>query len=194
MTVYDDPKEPKLKSKAGRDLLAKIETRVARIGVVGLGYVGLPLLWTFHREGFSVIGFDIDESKIEHLGSGTSYIRHFSEDRMSDLAKSERCTATTDFNRISEADAVLLCVPTPLDSHREPDMSYVERTVEAIGPHLRSGQIVILESTTYPGTTREVIVPSCERLSGLSSGSDFFVAYSPEREDPGNPSFETSTI
>ncbi len=181
-------------SEVAEALLRKIHSKTARIGVVGLGYVGLPLIWTFHREGFPVLGYDIDRSKIDHFEAGTSYIKHFGISRMQVLAASDRCEATTDFDRVPEADVLLLCVPTPLDAHREPDMSYVENTVRAIGPHLREGQLVILESTTYPGTTNEMIVPICEQHSGLKSGETLFVAYSPEREDPGNPDFETSTI
>ena len=183
-----------LKSPAARQLLQKIQDRTAVVGIVGLGYVGLPLVWTFHRQGFPVIGYDIDQSKVDHLTRGTSYIRHFGQERTETLAQSDRFEATTDFSRTGDADVLLLCVPTPLDGHREPDMSYVEGTVATIGPHLRPGQLVVLESTTYPGTTRELVVPECEKLSGLKSQEDFFVAYSPEREDPGNPDFETATI
>lgn len=181
-------------SPAAAGLLKKIQDRTAVVGIVGLGYVGLPLVWTFHRQGFPVLGLDIDQSKVDHLKAGTSYIRHFGEDKTRELAASDRFDASTDFGRTGEADVLLLCVPTPLDGHREPDMSYVKGTVATIGPHLREGQIVILESTTYPGTTREIVVPECENLSGLTSEKDFFVAYSPEREDPGNPDFETATI
>jgi UDP-N-acetyl-D-glucosamine dehydrogenase len=183
-----------LRSDAAQFLFKRIRDKTARAGIVGLGYVGLPLIWTFHREGYRVIGFDIDQAKIDHLRSGTTYIKLFHVDRMSHLASSERFDATVDFGRIGEPNVLLLCVPTPLDVHREPDMSYVKSTVGSIGPHLRSGQMVILESTTYPGTTEELVVPMCEDLSGLKSGEDFFIAYSPEREDPGNPNFETSTI
>jgi UDP-N-acetyl-D-glucosamine dehydrogenase len=186
--------EPTLLSEAARALFTKIRRKTARIAVVGLGYVGLPLIWTFHREGYRVIGFDIDQTKICHLTAGTSYIKHFGADRMALLANSDRFEATDDFTRIGEADVILLCVPTPLDVHREPDMSYVTSTVRSIGPQLRPGQMVILESTTYPGTTTELVVPTCEDLSGLKSGENLFIAYSPEREDPGNPNFETSTI
>lgn len=189
-----DFNEVHLSSQSAQELFDKIRSRAAKIGVIGLGYVGLPLIWTFHREHFPVLGFDVDESKVSHIKGGTPYIKHFGEQRMQELARSHRCDATSDFSRLSEADVLLLCVPTPLDAHREPDMSYVEKTIRTIGPELRKGQLVILESTTYPGTTRELIVPTCEQLSGLKSGSDFFVAYSPEREDPGNPNFETSTI
>ena len=171
-----------------------IADRTARVGVVGLGYVGLPLLWTFHQKGFPVIGFDIDVNKIRHFENGTSYIHHIGEDIMGGLSASDRCLATTDFSAIGECDVILLCVPTPLTDHREPDMSYVRSTLDLVAPHLRKGQLLILESTTYPGTTEEIVIPVSEELSGLRAGEDFFVAYSPEREDPGNVSFETSTI
>jgi UDP-N-acetyl-D-glucosamine dehydrogenase len=186
--------ETTLNCKIAEGLFKKIRDHTATIGVVGLGYVGLPLIWTFHRERFSVLGFDIDEAKVGHINGGTSYIKHFGEERMEVLASSERCRATWDFDRISEADVLLLCVPTPLNAHREPDMSYVRGTIETLGPRLREGQLLILESTTYPGTTAELVVPMSEELSGLKSGENLFIAYSPEREDPGNPNFETSTI
>jgi len=175
-------------------LLEKIRNRTYTIGIVGLGYVGLPLMWTFHEKQMPVLGFDIDSDKVDAIKAGRSYIKHLGEPMMQKLAASELCDATTDFNRIPEADAVLLCVPTPLDEHREPDMTYIEGTVRTIAPHLRRGQLVILESTTYPGTTEELIIPMLEQISGLSADSDFYVAYSPEREDPGNANFNTSKI
>ncbi|MDG5766335.1 nucleotide sugar dehydrogenase [Balneolales bacterium ANBcel1] len=175
-------------------LLECIDNRTYTVGIVGLGYVGLPLMWTFHQKQMPVLGFDIDQSKIDHIAAGTPYIKHLGEEMMGKLAASEICDATTDFSRLTEADAILLCVPTPLDGHREPDMSFVEGTVRTIGPHLRKGHLVILESTTYPGTTEELIIPLLEELSGLSAGTDFYVAYSPEREDPGNADFNTAKI
>ncbi len=175
-------------------LLEKIENRSYTVGIVGLGYVGLPLMWTFHEKRMPVLGFDIDSEKVDAIKAGRSYIKHLGEPMMKKLASSELCDATTDFSRIPEADAVLLCVPTPLDEHREPDMSYVEGTVRTIAPHLRRGQLVILESTTWPGTTRELIIPLLEQISGLSADTDFYVAYSPEREDPGNANFNTAKI
>mgnify|MGYP001382653134 CR=1 FL=1 len=174
--------------------LKKIRERNYTVGVVGLGYVGLPLLWTFHKQGFPVLGFDIDQAKIDCLKEGTPYIKHLGEEMMGVLSRSERCDATTDFERLSEADAILMCVPTPLDSHREPDMRFVEQTSHTVADNLRRGQLVILESTTWPGTTEELIIPILEKESGLSVGSDFFVAYSPEREDPGNADFNTAGI
>ncbi len=180
---------------AGLDsLLEKINNRTYTIGIVGLGYVGLPLMWTFHEKQMPVLGFDIDSNKVDAIKAGRSYIKHLGEPMMQKLAASELCDATIDFNRIPEADAVLLCVPTPLDEHREPDMTYIEGTVRTIAPHLRRGQLVILESTTYPGTTEELIIPMLEQISGLSADSDFYVAYSPEREDPGNANFNTAKI
>ena len=179
---------------ARNTLLEKINNRTYTVGIVGLGYVGLPLMWTFHEKQMPVLGFDIDSDKVDAVNAGRSYIKHLGEPMMRKLAESKRCEATTDFSRIPEADAVLLCVPTPLDEHREPDMTYIEGTVRTIAPHLRRGQLVILESTTYPGTTEELIIPMLEQISGLSADSDFYVAYSPEREDPGNANFNTSKI
>lgn len=176
------------------DFIQRIQTRKANVGIIGLGYVGLPLLWTFHEEGFPVTGFDVDSSKIENLKSGTPYIKHLGYEMMGKLAGSERCSATLDFAELEKMDAILMCVPTPLNAYREPDMQYVEDTTRSIAKHLRKGQLVILESTTYPGTTEELIIPILEEASGMKSGKYFFVAYSPEREDPGNPDFNTSKI
>jgi UDP-N-acetyl-D-glucosamine dehydrogenase len=176
------------------ELTKKIHDRNFTVGIIGLGYVGLPLMWTFHEKGMPVLGFDVDESKIDAIASGTPYIKHLGSEMMRSLADSPRCDATSDFSRLSEADAILLCVPTPLDQHREPDMSYVVETTRTVSRFLRRGQLVVLESTTYPGTTEEVVVPILEEASGLKSGVDFYVAYSPEREDPGNPNFNTAGI
>jgi UDP-N-acetyl-D-glucosamine dehydrogenase len=175
-------------------ILKKIENREYNVGIIGLGYVGLPLMWTFFNHGFKVTGFDIDPVKIESFKKGKSYLKTFSNDDFKRMTDSGLVSITTDFNRISEPDCILMCVPTPLDEHREPDMSYVVNTVETVAPHLRKGQLIVLESTTYPGTTDEIITPICEKVSGLKSGVDFYVAYSPEREDPGNPDFSTGTI
>ena len=174
-------------------VLEKIGNHQAVVGIVGLGYVGLPLVLEFHHVGFSVLGFDVDKAKCAALKKGKTYIRHIPDERLKPLTK-ERFEATTDFSRIPEADAILLCVPTPLTEHREPDMTYIVKTAESIGPWLRKGQIVILESTTYPGTTVDVLLPILENLSKLKAGVDFHLAYSPEREDPNNPDFKTSTI
>nr|WP_246068268.1 nucleotide sugar dehydrogenase [Fodinibius sediminis] len=175
-------------------LIHRIQNRSARVGIIGLGYVGLPLLWTFHEAGFPVVGFDVDPDKIEKLASGRPYIKHLGFTMMEKLAASGRCRATQDFSGLAQADAVIMCVPTPLNTYREPDMQYVEQTAHTVAEHLRKGQLIILESTSYPGTTDELIVPILEEVSGLKTGEDFFVAYSPEREDPGNATFNTSKI
>ncbi len=174
-------------------LIAKLKEKRARIGILGMGYVGLPLALAYVEEGFDVLGFDIDAKKVAALNAGESYIRHIGTDCVKRAADSGRLTATDDFSRAQEADALILCVPTPLDVHREPDLSYVTGTLEAILPHLRPGQVVSLESTTWPGTTEEVIRPPIE-ARGLRVGEEIFVVYSPEREDPGNPRFGTRDI
>lgn len=181
-------------SKLLKDLLKKIDDKAYTVGIIGLGYVGLPLMWTFHQKKMPVLGFDIDEQKVACILEGRPYIKHLGSKMMQELSQSDICSATTDFSRIGEADALLLCVPTPLDNHREPDMSYVEGTVQTIAPYLRKGHLVILESTTWPGTTEELIIPYLEKTTGLSADEDFFVAYSPEREDPGNIHFNTAKI
>lgn len=167
--------------------------RKAIIGVMGLGYVGLPLVKALGDQGFSVIGFDVDQERVETLKEGTSYIKSFPQSSLQRLLKEKRFEATHNPEDLARMDAILICVPTPLTRHREPDMSYVVATAETILPNLRKGQLIVLESTTYPGTTKELIIPILER-SGLKAGQDFFVAYSPEREDPGNPQYATSTI
>jgi UDP-N-acetyl-D-glucosamine dehydrogenase len=176
-------------------LLDRILAKDAVVGICGLGYVGLPLALTFCEKGFPVIGFDIDKRKIETIEKGESYIKHIAGERIARATKSEKpFAATMDFRRAAKADALILCVPTPLNANREPDMTYIENTARAIGPYVRSGQLVVLESSTYPGTTEEVVKPILEKLSGLRAGIDFFLAFSPEREDPGNPDFNTATI
>ncbi|HEV3165918.1 MAG TPA: nucleotide sugar dehydrogenase [Isosphaeraceae bacterium] len=170
-----------------------IKGRTCRVGVIGLGYVGLPLLELFAQEGFPVLGFDIDAAKVEHLRAGRSYIGHIASERVAALRDGGRFEATSDFGRLGEADAILICVPTPLGEHREPDLSAVIATGRTIGRQLRPGQLVVLESTTFPGTTRDVLRPELE-ARGLTAGRDFFLAYSPEREDPGNPSFSAGNI
>ena len=174
-------------------LIGRFRDRSARIGVIGLGYVGLPLARTIAERGFSVLGFDLDPAKVERLNAGQSYIRHISGDSIAALRRAGRLAATGEVSRLAEVDAILLCVPTPLTRQREPDLGFIVRTTESVAPHLRRGQLIVLESTTYPGTTREVMRPILER-SGLRSGTDFFLAYSPEREDPGNPEFATGDI
>lgn len=168
-------------------------TRQATVGVIGLGYVGLPLVKALGDQGFNVIGFDVDQARVRTLQKGTSYIKSFPQSSLELFLKEKRFEATHNPKDLSRMDAILICVPTPLTRHREPDMSYVAHTAETILPNLRTGQLIVLESTTYPGTTQEVVTPILER-SGLKAGKDFFVAYSPEREDPGNPQFATSTI
>ncbi|MBO6573762.1 MAG: nucleotide sugar dehydrogenase [Balneola sp.] len=175
-------------------ILKKIDQKEFRVGIIGLGYVGLPLMWTFNQNGIPTLGFEIDENKVSHLKSGTPYIKHLGKEMMKKLSESAICDYTTDFSRISEADALLMCIPTPLDHHREPDLSFVINTSETIGTYMRRGQLIVLESTTYPMTTDEVIIPILEERSGLKCDEDFYVAYSPEREDPGNKDFNTSKI
>jgi UDP-N-acetyl-D-glucosamine dehydrogenase len=174
-------------------LLQRFRTRQARIGIIGLGYVGLPLALTAAKAGFRVLGFDINSSYVERLNGGESTIKHIPSAAVAEAVSAQRLEATTDFSRLGEPDALLICVPTPLTKHREPDLSYVETTARAIAVRLRPGQLIVLESTTYPGTTDEVLKPLFE-ATGLTSGKDFFLAFSPEREDPGNPDFGTSTI
>ncbi|MBL7133896.1 MAG: nucleotide sugar dehydrogenase [Phycisphaerae bacterium] len=174
-------------------LVKAIESRQALIGVVGLGYVGLPLVREFTRGGMKVLGFDVDPSKVKALRAGRSYIEHIPSATVKEMVKTRLFAATTDFDRLGEADCVLICVPTPLSKMREPDMSYVIATARSIVKTLRKGQLVVLESTTYPGTTRDVMLPILEE-SGLKVGKDFFLAFSPEREDPGRKDYTTKTI
>lgn len=175
-------------------LRRSIEQRTAKVGIIGMGYVGLPLVLLFSEEKFRVTGFDIDEKKVQSLDRGHSYIYRIPSSEIQ-LARERGFHPTVDYAELSEMDAIIICVPTPLDEHREPDMSYINSTVHSIAPHLRAGQLVILESTTYPGTTEEVVVPALEQenLFGLKAARDgdegchtFLVAFSPEREDPGN--------
>ncbi len=163
------------------------------VGIVGLGYVGLPLAREFYFGGASVLGFDINSASVKMINQGKSPIKHIQSELISCMAQSDRFEATDDMSRLSEPDAILIAVPTPLTENREPDMTYVVATCEAISKNLRKGQLVVLESTTYPGTTRELMCPILER-SGLIAGKDFYLAYSPEREDPGNKDFRTATI
>ena len=173
------------------ELQARINDRTARVGVIGLGYVGLPLAVTAARAGFPVTGFDIDGSKTEKLNRGVSYIEAVSDEDLA--AVSERFRSTDDFSELSGCRIIIICVPTPLTRHREPDLSYVEATCETIAAHVTAGTLVVLESTTWPGTTEEVMTPILAR-SGLTPGKDLFVGFSPEREDPGNQSYRTQTI
>jgi UDP-N-acetyl-D-glucosamine dehydrogenase len=175
-------------------ILGRLQSGTAVTSVIGLGYVGLPLVNLMHRAGFRVIGFDIDPDKITSLNSGRSYIGHIGHERVAEMNKEGRFVATIDFSRIREVDTVSICVPTPLTENREPDLSFIENTGRGIAPSLRPGQLIVLESTTYPGTTREVLLPILESGSGLKAGRDFWLAYSPEREDPGNKTFSTANI
>ncbi|MGH7277943.1 MAG: nucleotide sugar dehydrogenase [Candidatus Rokuibacteriota bacterium] len=179
------------------DALHLLRERIAKhdytVGVVGLGYVGLPLVLRFGEVGFRVIGFDVDAGKVARLNRGESYIQHVAAPRVAALVKARTFEATADLSRLGEPDAVIICVPTPLTANREPDLRYVETTAESVARVLRRGQLVCLESTTYPGTTEEIVLPRLQ-AGGLRAGHDFFLAFSPEREDPGNPRFETATI
>ena len=174
-------------------LAEKLANKTARIGVIGLGYVGLPLISAFFHKGFTAIGYDVDSAKIDALNAGESYIKHVSSDEVSQWRSETKFEATSDMSRLAEADVLLICVPTPLNDSRDPDLKFVELTCQAIAQTLRKGQLVILESTTYPTTTRDVMLPILE-TSGLSVGDDFYLAYSPEREDPGNPDFTAAGI
>jgi len=175
------------------DLITKIREHRATIGVVGLGYVGLPLVLRFGEEHFSVIGFDVDPVKVAKLNSGESYIRHIPASRIQTLVKEKQFQATTDFGRLAEADCIIICVPTPLTAKKDPDLQYIEKTADAILKTLRKGQVISLESTTYPGTTDEILLDRF-RTTGLEVGRDYFLVFSPEREDPGNPKFSTKSI
>ncbi|MCH2126353.1 MAG: nucleotide sugar dehydrogenase [Pirellulaceae bacterium] len=180
-------------SKFQDDLADKLQRKDALIGVVGLGYVGLPLVETFVDAGFRTIGFDVDAQKTEQLSQGESYIRHIASEWIAQAVTAGLFQATSNMQRLGEVDAILICVPTPLTESRDPDLSHVKATVIQITKALRPGQLIVLESTTYPGTTRTVICPLLEE-SGLSIGQDVFVAYSPEREDPGNRTFSARSI
>lgn len=173
-------------------LTTRLRRREAVIGIVGLGYVGLPLLLRYAAEGFPVLGFDIDPAKVEQLNQGRSYIRHIAARDIA-MARERGFEATTDMRRASEADALIVCVPTPLTAYREPDLSFVLNTTDALLPHLRTGQLLSLESTTYPGTTEEELRPRLQAC-GFTVGQDIFLVFSPEREDPGNPHFDTRSI
>ena len=175
------------------ELIDRIVARKYTIGVIGLGYVGIPLALAATRAGFPVLGFDIDEGRVAQINRGESFIRHIPTTAITEAVRDGRFAATCDFDRLKDADVIIIAVPTPLSKQREPDLSYVENTADAIAPRLRKGHLVVLESTTWPGTTDEVMRPRLEK-SGLRSGVDFFLAFSPEREDPGNQSFSTSTI
>ena len=176
-----------------KHLIKKIKNKEFTVGVIGLGYVGLPIIHTFHSTGMPVIGLDVDKSKIQKLNEGIPYIKHFGLEVMSYLSKSSKAQFSTDFSIAKFCDALILCVPTPLSLHRDPDMKYVIESSKSIAKYLRKDQIIILESTTYPGTMDELVIPILES-SGLKVGHDFYVAYSPEREDPGNKDYNTASI
>lgn len=172
--------------------IERLKSKESIIGIVGMGYVGLPLMLRYNAIGFNVLGIDIDESKVTMLNAGESYIEHIPAEKIL-AARASGFAATNDFSRVAECDALILCVPTPLNKYREPDMSFVINTTDALKPYLRAGQVVSLESTTYPGTTEEELLPRVQE-GGLVVGENIFLVYSPEREDPGNPNFETRTI
>ena len=175
------------------ELLNKLRSRQALIGIVGLGYVGLPLSLTYAEVGYRVLGLDIDQSKADAINNGRSYIEHIDGARVAQARQNSRLEATIDFSRAAEADALILCVPTPLNEYREPDLSFIRATMAALLPYLRAGQVLSLESTTYPGTSEEELRPLIEQ-QGFTVGDDVFLVYSPEREDPGNAHFNTATI
>ncbi len=192
-----DPKTDLLQARPHFERLqVKLADRTAVCGVVGLGYVGLPLVGTLHDAGYRVLGFDVDSDKIEHLEAGSAYLGHVGEELPRQLARSSSFESTTNFTRLAECDAILVCVPTPVDSQREPDLSYVEATARSIGEALQPGQLIVLESTTYPTTTRDVFLPAILSTSTGSPrlGNDLFVAFSPEREDPGRSTHRTKAI
>ncbi len=177
------------------ELSQKIAAKTAKVGIIGLGYVGLPLISAFTNAGFRCIGYDVDDSKVSQLKAGKSYIKHIPSERIADWIQRGVLDPTSDMSRLCEADALLICVPTPLNETRDPDLQYIELTSEAIARVLRPGQLVVLESTTYPTTTRDVMLPILNRNpSGLQCGRDFFAAFSPEREDPGNPDYTAAGI
>ncbi len=190
------------------ELIKKINNKSAVVGIIGMGYVGLPLALEFANKGFFTIGFDIDEKKIPILNSGKSYIKHIKEDRIKKVVDKKKFLATSDFNRLTETDAIIICVPTPLNEHREPDMTYIENSGKVIAQYLKKGQFIALESSTYPGTTEEILQPLFEeaplgkskieskksKVSKYVVGKDFYLAFSPEREDPNNAKYSTSTI
>jgi UDP-N-acetyl-D-glucosamine dehydrogenase len=174
-------------------LIQKILHKKALIGIIGLGYVGLPLVLRFCEEGFDVLGFDVDAKKVATLKKGKSYLKSIPSSRISQFVRSGLLNVTDDFSRLNQPDCILICVPTPLTEKMEPDLQYIEKTVDSIREHLRKGQCIVLESTTYPGTTEELILPKLES-TGLRVGRNFFLAFSPEREDPGNKRFTTQQI
>ena len=186
-----------------KELLGKIADKTVKVGIIGLGYVGLPLGLEFTSKGIEVLGFDLDQQKVDSINGGKSYIKHISQERIQSAVKNSKLKATIDFSLLPTCDAIIICVPTPLNEHREPDMKYITSTADRIQKYLRPGQIVTLESTTYPGTTEEILLPLFENAPSIQKensddkfiiGKDFYLAFSPEREDPNNPDFNTATI
>ena len=175
------------------DLEKKINNKEARIGIIGMGYVGIPIGLGFAGAGFSVTGFDNNPARVKDINAGKQVMKHISAKSMSEFVKKNKGSAKNKFSEIRNMDCLIICVPTPLDEHKQPDMSYIENASKKIGKNLKKGQLIVLESTTYPGTTREIVKPILEK-SKLKAGKDFFLAYSPEREDPGNKEFSVSTI
>ncbi|HIM86526.1 MAG TPA: nucleotide sugar dehydrogenase [Candidatus Poseidoniales archaeon] len=175
------------------ELEKKIKDKKAKIGIIGMGYVGIPLGLEFAGTGFSVTGFDKDSARVKEINSGKQVMKHIPAKSMKEFVKKNNGSSTTEFSEIRDMDCLIICVPTPLDEHEQPDMSYIESASKEIGKNLRKGQLIVLESTTYPGTTREIVKPILEK-SKLEAGEDFFLAYSPEREDPGNKEFSVSAI
>lgn len=186
--------EPQLATLATAEILAeKIRTRTARVGIIGLGYVGLPLAVEFAKAGFSVTGIDISEDKVRRMNAGESYISDIPTSTLAPLVESGKLRATTDFAAVLELDTINICVPTPLRKTKDPDMSFIVASCQEIARHFHAGTLVILESTTYPGTTDEVVLPMLSK-GGLEVGSDFYLCFSPERVDPGNPKYQTVNI
>ncbi len=175
------------------ELEKKIKDKKAKIGIIGMGYIGIPLGLEFAGTGFSVTGFDKDSARVKEINSGKQVMKHIPAKSMKEFVKKNNGSSTTEFSEIRDMDCLIICVPTPLDEHEQPDMSYIESASKEIGKNLRKGQLIVLESTTYPGTTREIVKPILEK-SKLKAGKDFFLAYSPEREDPGNKEFSVSAI
>ncbi len=175
------------------ELEKKIKDKKAKIGIIGMGYVGIPLGLEFAGTGFSVTGFDKDSARVKEINSGKQVMKHIPAKSMKEFVKKNKGSSTNKFSEIRDMDCLIICVPTPLDEHEQPDMSYIESASKEIGKNLRKGQLIVLESTTYPGTTREIVKPILEK-SKLEAGEDFFLAYSPEREDPGNKEFSISAI
>jgi len=182
------------------ELLKKISEYKAQVGIIGMGYVGLPLALEFAEAGFEVTGFDVDRDKVQKLNSGESYIKHIPSERIKTQVAGKKFRATNDFSSLSEMDAIIICVPTPLNKYREPDISYIENSGREISKYFNKGKLVVLESSTYPGTTEEILKPLLDKplnseIEGqLICGKDYFLAFSPEREDPNNPKYTTKTI